>query len=85
MCDLYRTRGGDEKCGFPDLASKPVATVCRWFDLKTTTKVFWFGPQNQGRRFGDLGLKITTTVSWFGPQNQVGRGLSLCASKLIGR
>jgi hypothetical protein len=29
--------------------------------------VSWFGPQNQGRRFGDLGLKIIVMVSWFGP------------------
>jgi hypothetical protein len=47
-----------------------VATVCQWFGLKTTAIVSWFGPQNQGRWFGDLRLKITATVSWFGPQNQ---------------
>jgi hypothetical protein len=69
VCNPYHTRGGDQKCGFPDLASKSVATVCRWFGLKTIMKVSWFEPQNQGRRFGDLGLKITTTISWFGPQN----------------
>jgi hypothetical protein len=45
----------------------------------------WFGSQNQGRRFGDLGLKITATVSLFRPQNQVGGGLSVCATKLISR
>jgi hypothetical protein len=81
MYDPHRTHGGDEKHRFSALASKLVATVCRWFGLKTTTTVSWFGPQNQGRRFGDLGIKITTTVSWFGPQNQVGGGLSVCASK----
>jgi hypothetical protein len=27
--------------------------------------ISWFGPQNQGRRFGDLGLKISAIVSWF--------------------
>jgi hypothetical protein len=43
--------------------------------------VFWFEPQNQGQRFGDLGLKITITVSWFDHQNQVGGGLLVCASK----
>jgi hypothetical protein len=56
--------------GFSIWASKPMGTVCQWFGLKTTATVSWFGPQNQGRRFGDLGLKITATVSWFGPQNQ---------------
>jgi hypothetical protein len=43
--------------------------------------VFWFGPQNQGRRFGDLGVKITAMVSWFGPKKQMGGGLSVCALK----
>jgi hypothetical protein len=33
--------------------------VCQWFSLKTTTTVSWFVPQNQGQRFGDLGIKIT--------------------------
>jgi hypothetical protein len=47
MCNLHRTHGGDEKRGFPGLASKPVAMVCQWFDLKTTVMVSWFGPQNQ--------------------------------------
>jgi hypothetical protein len=28
ICDTHCTRGGDEKCGFFGLASKPVATVC---------------------------------------------------------
>jgi hypothetical protein len=83
MCDLHRTREGDEKCGFSSLASKLMTMVCKWFGLKTTVMVFWFGPQNQGRRFGDLGLKIITMISWFWPQNQVGGGLSVCASKLM--
>jgi hypothetical protein len=81
VCDPYHTHDGDEKCGFPDLASKPVVMICQWFGLKTTTTVSWFGPKNQGQRFGDLGLKITATVSWFGSQNQVGGGLSVCTSK----
>jgi hypothetical protein len=81
MCDPHRTHGGDENGGFPGLASKLVAMVYQWFDLKITMMVSWFGPQNQGQRFGDLGLKITVTVSWFVPQNQVGGGLSVCASK----
>jgi hypothetical protein len=85
VCNPHRTHGGDEKRGFPDLASKPLAMVCQWFGLKTTVTVSWFGPQNQGRWFGDLGLKITTTVSWFGPQNQVGGGFSVCISKLMSR
>jgi hypothetical protein len=81
VCDLYRTRGGDEKRGFFSLASKLVVIVCQWFGLKTTTTVSWFGPQNQGQRFGglaskpllcfgDLDLKIIMTISWFGHQNQ---------------
>jgi hypothetical protein len=70
VCDPHRTCGGDKKHGFSGLASKSVATVCQWFGLKTTAIVSWSGPQNQGRRFGDLGLKITATLSWFGPQNQ---------------
>jgi hypothetical protein len=81
VCDPHHTRGGDKKRGFPGLASKSVTTICHWFDLKTTVTVSWFGPQNQGRLFGDFGLKITTTVSWFEPQNQMGGGLSVCASK----
>jgi hypothetical protein len=72
VCDPHRTHGGDKNHGFFGLASKPVAMVCLWFGLKTTAKVSWFGPQNQGRWFGDLGLKITTMVSLFGPQNQLG-------------
>jgi hypothetical protein len=28
MCDPHLTHGGDEKHGFPGLASNPVATVC---------------------------------------------------------
>jgi hypothetical protein len=47
--------------------------VCQWFDLKTTMTVSWFGPQNQGRRFGDLG-----------PQNHRD-GFLVCASKPSGR
>jgi hypothetical protein len=83
VCDSHRTRGGDKKRVFSGLASKPVAMVCQWFELKTTATVSWFGPQNQGRHFGDLGLKITATVSLFGTQNQVGGGLLVCASKLM--
>jgi hypothetical protein len=48
MCDPHRTYGGDEKCWFPDLASKPVVMVYRWFGLKTITTVSSFVPQNQG-------------------------------------
>jgi hypothetical protein len=81
VCNPHRTHGGDEKHCFFSLASKPVATVCQWFGLKTNAIVSWFGPQNQGGWFGDLGLKITMTVSWFGRQNQVGGGLSFCTSK----
>jgi hypothetical protein len=40
-------------------------------------QVFWFGPQNQQSRFGDLSHKITAVVSWFGTQNQVCDGLSV--------
>jgi hypothetical protein len=37
--DSYRTCGGDEKCGFSGLASKPVVMVYQWFGLKTTTMI----------------------------------------------
>jgi hypothetical protein len=75
----------DREVGFFDLASKLVVTVCQWFGLKTIATIYWFGPQNQGQWFGDLGLQITMTVSWFGPQNQVGGGLSICALKPMSR
>jgi hypothetical protein len=63
VCDLHHTRGGDEKRRFFGLASKSVVTLCQWFGLKTTMTASWFGPQNQGRWFGDLCLKIATIVS----------------------
>jgi hypothetical protein len=63
MCDPCHTHRGDEKHRFPGLASKLVAMVCQWFGLKTTATVSWFEPQNEGRRFGDLGIKITVMVS----------------------
>jgi hypothetical protein len=65
VCDSHRTRRGDKKHGFFSLASKPAATVYQWFGLKTTVTVSWFGPQNQGRRFGDLCLTITMMVFHF--------------------
>jgi hypothetical protein len=40
VCDLHRTRGGDEKRGVSSLASKLVVIVCQWFDLKTTATVY---------------------------------------------
>jgi hypothetical protein len=70
MCDLHHTRGGDEKRVFFHSDSKSVAMICQWFGLKTTAMVSYFGPQNQGRRFGDLDLKIIVIVYWFEPQNQ---------------
>jgi hypothetical protein len=39
--------------------------------------VYWFGPQNQQLRFGDLGRKITTMIFWFVPQNQVSFDLTV--------
>jgi hypothetical protein len=68
VCNPYCTHGGDDKHRFSSLISKPMATVCQWFDLKNTATVSWFGNQNQGRQFGDLGLKIIVIVSWFEPQ-----------------
>jgi hypothetical protein len=47
VCDLHRTRGGDEKHMFSCLASKPMATICQCFGMKNTVTVSWFGPQNQ--------------------------------------
>jgi hypothetical protein len=67
---------------FFDLASKPVAMICQWFGLKTTTTISWFGPQDQGQWFGDLGLKINASVSWFGPQSQ---GEEVCQFALQNR
>jgi hypothetical protein len=55
VCDPHRTRGGDKKREFSGLASKLMAMVCQWFGLKTTAMVSWFGLQNQGLRFGELG------------------------------
>jgi hypothetical protein len=49
VCNPHGTRGGDKKHGFPGLASKPVATVCQWFGLKTTATV--------------LGLSLKTKVN----------------------
>jgi hypothetical protein len=63
VCNPHHTHVGDEKREFSDLASKLVVMVCQWFDLKITTTVSWFRPQNQDRRFGDLGLKIAVTIS----------------------
>jgi hypothetical protein len=40
MCDPHCTRGGDEKREFSGSASKPMAMVCQWFDLKTSMAVF---------------------------------------------
>jgi hypothetical protein len=48
VCDPHHPRGGDEKRGFSGLASKSVAMVCQWFDLKITAAVSWSVPQNQG-------------------------------------
>jgi hypothetical protein len=62
VCGLHHTRGGDEKHGFFCLASKLMVTVCQWFGLKIIMTDSWFGPQNQGRWFGDLSIKITVTV-----------------------
>jgi hypothetical protein len=61
---------------------KTTEMVCQWFGLKTTRKisptlaskpvvmVFLVWPQNQERRFPDLGLKTDSC------------GLVICASKL---
>jgi hypothetical protein len=81
VCDPHCTCGGDEKRRFSNLALKSVVIVCQWFGLKTTVMVSWFGSQNQGRWFVDLGLEIIVIVSWFESQNQVGGGLSVCTLK----
>jgi hypothetical protein len=39
VCDPHHTHEGDEKHEFPSLVSKPVATVCQWFGLKTNATV----------------------------------------------
>jgi hypothetical protein len=71
-------------------ASKPLATVCEWFDLKTTWTIFTGLASKSVVTVSDgltskpaatvsdgLASKPTATVSWFGPQNQVGFGLSV--------
>jgi hypothetical protein len=52
---------------FSSLSSKLVAMIFCGLASKPVARIFWFGPQNQQLRFGDLGLKITVTVSWFVP------------------
>jgi hypothetical protein len=83
VCEPHRTRGGDEKRRFFGLASKPVATVCQWFGLKTTMTISWFGlclktkvgglmilTSKSPRRFIGLGLKTKwEEVCRFVPQN----------------
>jgi hypothetical protein len=59
------------------LASKPVVMVSLGLASKPVARVFWFVPENQHLRFGDLGLKIIATVFCFGPQNQAGFSLSV--------
>jgi hypothetical protein len=48
VCDLHRTRGGDEERRFFGLASKLVVMVVQWFGIKITVMISWFKPQNQG-------------------------------------
>jgi hypothetical protein len=49
---------------FAGLASKPVATVCEWFGLKTTRTIFcWFGLKTSDDSFLQLGSKLVSTVS----------------------
>jgi hypothetical protein len=58
--------------------SKPTATVCEWFGLKTIRTVFAdLGLKPVVTVSSGLASKPTTTVSWFGPQNQAGFGLSV--------
>jgi hypothetical protein len=52
---------------FSGLTSKPM--VSSGVASKLVDRVFWFMPQNQYVRFGDLDLKITMMVFWFGHQN----------------
>jgi hypothetical protein len=72
MCGLYHAQG-DEEREFLGLASKLRLTVSPGFVSKLVAMVSWFGPENQGRWFGDLGFKITTSV------------FLVCASKPCGR
>jgi hypothetical protein len=69
-------------CGFLDLASKPsstvspsltsnpIATVCRWFGLKTTAIV---SPGLASKPVATVcqwfDIKTIAVVSWFGSQN----------------
>jgi hypothetical protein len=61
MCGLYHAQG-DEEREFLGLASKLRLMVSPGFVSKLVAMVSWFGPENQGRWFGDLGFKITTSV-----------------------
>jgi hypothetical protein len=81
VCDLHRTREGDEKSGVSGLASKSVATVCQWFGLKTTAMVW---PQNYYDGFLVWALKPRSMVWCFGPQNHHDSFL-VWASKPSGR
>jgi hypothetical protein len=59
-------------------ASKPMATVCEWFGLKTTQTVFTdLASKSVATVFSSLVSKLVAMVSWFGSQNQVGFGLSV--------
>jgi hypothetical protein len=70
MCSQHSAQGDEEHIFF-GLASEPRSTFSPGLTSKLVAMAFWFGSQNQGQWFGDLGLKITTMISWFGPQKQV--------------
>jgi hypothetical protein len=82
MCGLHRARG-DEEREFFSSASKPMSTVCQWFDLKTTRAVFsglaskpvamvFSGLTSKLVATGspDLASKSVARVSRFVPQNR---------------
>jgi hypothetical protein len=50
---------------------------------ETMSTGFLVEPQNQGRRFGDLGIKITVTVSCFGSQKPSSLRFIGCTTKPI--
>jgi hypothetical protein len=81
VCDLHHTHGGDEKRGFPGLASNLVVMVCQWFGFKITVTFLGLGHKTKVDglviwaskslcQFLGLGLKTKwKEVCQFAPQN----------------
>jgi hypothetical protein len=69
VCDLYRTRRGDEKRGFFGLASKPLQLFLA-LGLKTSVDGLVIWASKSPRRFMGLGLKTKLEEGCqFAPEN----------------